>query len=221
MGIRSRLLRLGFVEESEAGVNYWKVKSSGNFTQDFFTGRVWAIKFLELIRDTGFPGLTHYVADAMALDTRIENTALRGGFLTEITEAISASPRSATPTCVMANQWPLSGDIPEQLASLPFIRREEDGSLNYWTVESSGDYAEDCARGRFYAGLAARVIRQGVDYCLLGEIHVSSLAQPGVREATQDIRAAMVGELGAIAAASDPHRTALSSRVLSKNPLPA
>lgn len=67
------------------------------------------------------------------------------------------------PEIVLPNSHPVD--------SLPFVGRRSDGKMrDFWHIQPSGDYAQECLQGNFYAEEFLKYIAKHRDAHLLGPI---------------------------------------------------
>lgn len=163
---RTAMLALPFVSEKPNGtLDMWSVVPSGDPFYDVPTGRAFCAWFLHFVRDQDAAHVLGHVAHAF-YDCHAEVAApyILSGWGAEFAEALVAADQNSPVLQLAAGKMYSGSDLRTLRLSLPFVKERPDGSLNHFAVDAEAP--EGAARGRYYAALCAKYIRDTGDLAI-------------------------------------------------------
>ncbi|MFU1607333.1 hypothetical protein ACM25O_13190 [Sulfitobacter pontiacus] len=160
---RNALLALPFVKAKPDGtLDMWAVKPSGLPYYDVPTGRGFCAWFLHFVRDHDAAHIFTHVAHSFYNSEPAPH--ILSGWGREFAEALVAADETCSPLLLASGKTYHGGDLHAARLALPFVKEREDGTVDHFAVDH--DAPEGSARGRYYAALCAKYMRDTGDLAL-------------------------------------------------------
>ncbi len=202
--LRTALLALPFVEEKPDGtLDLWAVEPSGNSAADSDRGRTYFAWFLHVMREFDAAHmLLHVSVEWHGQPDPLRTVDVKTGWTSEMAASIRAASDDHPSLAIVSNRV-FPSDLRDAALTLPFVSERADGTLNCFDVDYTGSFEESQARGRYYAALTAKFLRETDHPSFLTSLAMD--ADPTQRESA--LRIGFLSMLTEIAASSSPRAT--------------
>lgn len=200
--LRAVLAQLPFVsQKADGSLDLWDVTPTGDTQKDLMMGRQYFAWLLHVMREFDAPYLLFHVGTAWHSKRDLTHD-VKAGWTYELSDALAAADPNC-PQLMMANADYSKGDIRDAMLQLPFVSERPDGTLNCFDVNWDGSLEELQARGRHYAALTAKFLRDTRHPSFLGFLALSVPAEHGC----SDLRVGFLNDLVQIAVTALPTST--------------
>ena len=157
--LRAVLEQLPFVAKKPNGtLDLWVVTPTGDTQKDLMMGRQYFAWLLHVMREFDAPFLLSHLHTAWhQKNDNSEN--VRQGLALEMSDTLCAADPGCPQIKMATADYRPVHDLREAMLKLPFVSERPDGSLNCFDVKWDGDFSDVQARGRHYAALTAKFLR--------------------------------------------------------------